>query len=175
MIGTLAEAQEIFAVVGDRWLKTRPPPPDWKKIGSGRSRTAYLSPSGIVYKICHVYDDYTMNYNELEERNFKWLRVHRKLPKGWSVPECSLHAFEATFTRWSHKAGTTVNTPGRVTVMASEYVDGEHLYDYNSPDAERMCEVFALIGLTDDYGGNVKKSEGICYIIDAGEELLGEK
>ena len=124
-LGSLDEAKEIFAAVGDRWKNVYQGPEGWTFAGSGRSRDVWLNPSKtVVYKICHVYSDDEPSYNELEAWNIDFIRANRRLPDGWLIPDYQLYKFNYCYTQWDKDHRKGVARVGRVVILAMEYVDG---------------------------------------------------
>lgn len=84
------------------------PPEGWSRLGSGCYRVAYLSPSGVVYKVQGRYsedDDQRWQSNISEVRNLR--RYHlKRFPKGCRLP------------RWN-----SFEFPGGKTVVAMEKFD----------------------------------------------------
>lgn len=62
LIGSLEEA-----TIAAHLNRVRPLPKGWKKVGAGSYRTAYLAPSGTLYKVPHASEGYlvTANYREV--------------------------------------------------------------------------------------------------------------
>lgn len=112
MIGTPEEARAIYAV-GDGYNPT--PPEGWQFLGSGMYRNAFLSPSGVVYKVekneCLGYGQ--DNYGEY----CNWLTAStRKFPEDVRLPAMTFYSIsesEDSFGRTVHGG-----------VIAMEYVDG---------------------------------------------------
>lgn len=174
MIGTLEEAQEIFDAVGDRWnldYRAENCPEGWTFLGSGGTRSVYLSPSGVAYKVCHNYEDEeTPNYNEVEHYNFEVIRKHHTLPGKWRVPMSHIHQFNGRYKRYNAKTFKAEPVITRIAVLACEYVKGE---TFTWDDPEDMCVVFAHVGLFDTVRSNAMKGDdGYRYIVDAAEEFL---
>jgi hypothetical protein len=127
-VGTVAEARvarDIYAAnkvrrdeVSKAWDKkhrewakggykgTCPPYPEvedivpegWEKLGSGSYRAAYLSPSGVVYKVNHRLRDSKAQEgsNYAEMMNIIKLRKGRRIPDGWAVPDATLYRVPLT-------------------------------------------------------------------------------
>lgn len=172
MIGTVEEAQEIFDAVG------RPvaglPPAGWREIGAGGTRHCYLSPSGVVYKICYNNGDERPGYNEREHDNLEKIRNGGKLPKGWRVPKSHLHSFRSNIERWNVRLQKEEVVPAQVSVIAMEYISGKRLGsmcdNISGNDWWDMEEAFKAVGLHDTGGANaIKAEDGTRYIIDAAE------
>lgn len=174
MIGTLAEAQEIFEAVGDRWKIDYDPydvPEGWKYLGMGGTRSVYLSPSGVAYKVCHEYSDDEPNANEVEHYNFDVIRKYHSLPGKWRVPVSHIHQFEGQYKRYNYKTFKAEPVVARITILACEYVKGQ-TFTWDD-DAEDMHVVFARVGLFDTVRSNAMKSDnGDRYIVDAAEAYL---
>lgn len=178
MIGTIEEAQAIYQVVSARhWdFDNCPSLPDgWDHLGTGGTRQAYLSPSGVVYKICHDYDPDEPSHNDREAENFKAIKHSGRLPKGWKVPESHLHAFETNLKRFDYKSKQPYEDRARVSVLACDYVAGMQMSAWDEvpeDDWNAMQQAFAQVGLRDTDGANAVKSHDGYYIIDAGEDML---
>lgn len=180
MIGTLAEAQKIYRAVGDH-LRGGIPPRGWREIGAGGTRHCYLSPSGVVYKLCYVYEDDDPTVNDREQVNFDKIRNCGKLPNNWRVPKSHLHAFRTNISRFNRRLQKEVVVPGRVAVLACEYIPGKRLgsmcKDVSGDEWWDMETAFRAVGLSDTGGANaIRATDGTHYIIDAGEEgvLIGK-
>lgn len=171
-LGTEEEAREIFEALGDRFL-TAPDtdtPAGWKHLGSGGTRMAFLSPSGVVYKLEFDADDYD---NVLEHNNFR--KIKGKLPKGWRVPKSHLHVFLANMTKWDYNTRNKVTKTCYVSVLACEYIEGQLVGGWRNRATDTDKEVFQSVGLYDWHGANaVRTTNGTTYIIDAGEILRSE-
>lgn len=177
MIGTLEEAQAIFDAVGDRWapdFDERNCPEGWKYLGCGGTRNVYLSPSGVVYKVCHHYYKDEPSVNDVEHANFEVIRTTRKLPRKWRVPKSHLHAFQAQYRKYNYALKETKEIHGRVAILACEYVDGETVGWNGTPQRKRAMDyAFKKIGLFDNARGNAMfGNDGYRYIVDAGEAPL---
>lgn len=173
MIGSLAEAQEIFDAVGDRWNIDYDPsacPEGWTFLGSGGTRSVYLSPSGVAYKVCHTYeDDDEPSYNDVEHYNFEIIRKYGKLPNRWRVPQSHIHCFNGRYKRYNHKTFKAELGTAKITILACEYIKGVSFHD----DPEDMDAVFDSVGLFDTVRSNaVKGDNGYRYIVDAAEWRL---
>lgn len=167
MIGSLAEAKQIFNAAGDRWKENVVLPYGWEECGDGSTRVAFLSPSGIVYKICKSYDVNYPSENVHEEKNFRAIKEKGLLPLGWYIPEVTLYRFKALYTQWDRFESEPREKWGQVDVLACEYIPGpEETLDQDTADV-----VFSHIGLSDPTTFNVKVHGETqdYYIIDAGE------
>lgn len=176
MIGTLEEARALFDAVGDRWNDGYPPP-GWKHLGSGGTRAAYLSPSGVVFKVCHEYEDDEKSHNEREHENFKKIVRCGKLPGNWRVPRSYLHHFQTEVQRWNYSTKAKEVQPTRVVILACDYIAGQEIggwaEGWDECDMEEMERAFLAVGLHDVGGGNaVRCADGTHYIIDAAEDAL---
>lgn len=93
MIGNIEEATLILRHVrsyqeGQGWLYCTPGAPEgWEVLGSGCYRIAYLSPSGVVYKV-QLHRD-SLQSNEGEFRNIRE-QFFRKMPIGCRLPRVGL-------------------------------------------------------------------------------------
>lgn len=170
MIGTMEEAQEIFKAPENRL------PSGWDRIGTGGTRQVYRAPSGVVYKVCWDYEDDEPTHNDREHHNFNRIRRSGRLPQGWKVPDSHLHIFQTNLKRYDYKTKKPYEAPGRVSVLACEYVAGRLLSawddDITEQELNMLRESFAQVGLHDIDGGNAVQVEDTYYIIDAGEDML---
>lgn len=165
-VGSMAEATQIFEGTGDRW-EHNVLPNGWAEIGDGSTRTAFLSPSGVVYKVCKTYYVDEPSDNAHEYANFKEMNERGLLPKGWMTPLASLYTFQAYYTQWTGQEPE--KKWGTVDVLACEYIPGpECLLSDDEVDV-----VFMKVGLHDPTTLNAKIHEytGEFYIIDAGERV----
>lgn len=173
-LGSLEEAQEIFDAVGDHFKpgwSERDVPEGWVWLGSGGSRNAYLSPSGVVYKIQHDSSEAETPWNRMEIGQFARIRKERSLPPSWRVPKTHLYSFRTTYTRYNRKLRKEVVEPGTVHIVAMEYVAGQAVgCGASTEDRKFMAAGFDAAGLFDSGGANaIKALDGSWYIIDAGE------
>lgn len=139
------------------------PEKGWRRIGAGSTRTAYLSPARVVYK---VGDDYI---NQIEAKRARLARSSKKLADlGVKVPRTRLH-----------------HVQGR-SVMAMEYVPSAKVadcsslstYSYNcdcKPGKKRLCWSVLYgrlgdLGFYDMWEANVRLTpDNEIYLIDLGE------
>lgn len=174
MIGSEAEAREIFEAVGDRWNIDYDPqacPEGWTFLGSGGTRSVYLSPSGVAYKVCHTYEDEEPNYNDIEHYNFELIRKHVKLPELWRVPDSHKHCFNGRYKRYNYKTFAPEQTVAKITILACEHVKGSPFSWEDSVDD--MHKAFDAAGLFDTTRSNAMKGDnGYRYIVDAAETFL---
>lgn len=167
MIGTLEEASAIYYAISSHsgrseWVYSKCSaelPEGWTFLGAGRDRTAFLSPSGVVYKVCHYYYN-SETSNDIEHSNFQTIEKSGKLPVPWKVPKSHLHCFN----RYHGLLGKRTE---RIVVMACDYVKGER---WSSTYYTPMYEAFSSVGLSDTFEGNaISGEDGFNYIIDAAE------
>lgn len=138
-------------------------PDGWARLGSGISRTVYLSPDGVAYKVGDAYA------NEADHMLSEVFR-RKPIPKGWDIPVA--HYFEEL----------TVNDT-ELTVLAMEYVKGFHrppcddvyykgCQHTDCVDVDRQIAHKAF-SLSDFHEGNyvIRDSDGAKVIIDFGEGL----
>lgn len=133
----------------------------WTILGSGCSRTAYLSPEGVVYKVGQP----GSNINEV-----KRIQTFRKRkPVGpIKFPEASLWNVAVPHPNYD---GT------HQPVVAMEHIKSDpeaHAYWAKGPYAERLYPIYEQIAekfnLTDMFLGNIiVAGMDAIYIIDAGE------
>src|SRR5512139_3469767 len=89
MIGNIEEARFIreWCYENDHWES----PKGWRRLGSGCYRTAYLSPSGVVYKVERCSNSYQTNEGEAGAlRRY----MFRKFPQGCRLPRYQLFTFD---------------------------------------------------------------------------------
>lgn len=95
MIGNEAEAKFIrdwYASKGQWSQRDDTPPVGWERLGSGCYRAAFLSPTGVVYKVQHNYDHSSQsNAGEAETLRRYWLT---RMPKGCRLPRWSLYELD---------------------------------------------------------------------------------
>lgn len=154
MIGTAAEAQQIaFMALEDPW-KVQDGllalPEGWSFLGSGCSRVAYRSPSGVAYKVPRG-----RGYNSAQD--CEWLTyLHlslQPLPEGWDLPKTGrFHAFVG-----NHE----------ITVIAMELFEGdESMPDFSKINTNIAHEHF---GIFDPHSGNLRhRADGTIVPIDLG-------
>lgn len=138
-----------------------PLPKGWRKLGAGAYRTSYLSPDGVVYKVCHPEEG--DEWNSYEFRNFIRIRKDKtRLPKGWRVAPAKLYSFN--------------HDESEAHVVAMEYVEGEHMKISEDDDWEEKLDgsgatrAFRACNIWDVHEGNfVITRDGKKVIIDLGE------
>lgn len=175
--GDYWEAKELYDAVGMGYKNSGDGTPEgWKYLGSGGSRAAYLSPTGICYKVCHEYPPEDESLNDVEHKNFERIAREGKLPPKWRVPKSHLHVFEGTVRRWDYHMRERKTKPVRIAILACEYVPGEVL-SYTADRETRVAveKAFFAVGLSDTGGANaVRQGDGTHYIIDAAEWMAPE-
>lgn len=175
MIGSMEEAKEIWDYYTnqqytDDFDETRSPD-GWSYVGDGSSRIAYLSPSGVVYKVQRFADD---EFNADEHVNFAYIRQSGKLPDGWRIPDSSLYQFTAIVMTMDYQRREPVPSLGDVKVIALEFIEGVPIGYQDYAIRREMLEGMEKVGLIDGARGNtLLTSEGFC-IVDAGECPLAE-
>ena len=87
MIGNLEEAQFIYNWYRNIKASYYDRPDGWQYLGSGCYRTAYLSPSGVVYKVEQSEGSWQSNRGEYE--TWKRLYLNCKMPKHSRLPKLS--------------------------------------------------------------------------------------
>lgn len=112
--------------------------PGWKYLGAGVDRTAWLSPSGVVYKVTH----YSVIKANAQEWQAAAYFLANPLPVGFGVPQMSKYDVEG------------------FEVLAAEFIDG--------PEAWGDEFAAAYFGTTDTHSGNMRRRGGILYCIDLG-------
>jgi hypothetical protein len=151
----MEEAKLIYQYKYDR---RRGAPKGWKKLGSGAYRTAYLSPTGIVYKIAFDYYEEGSRYTNNNDEEFNnYLDIARKNLsfRGWRIPK--LYAYT-----WIDDLSNL-----KITVNAMEYVEGEHEKKKGDEAYDEFEHVFGRFGLYDCQPANwVLSPSGHRYIVD---------
>lgn len=141
-VGSAKNAQYITEYADSTSYYSEDAPDDWKYLGAGWSRTAYLGPDEAVYKVGLGY------VNKQERHNVSVLRKieHPKI----KVPAC---------TSW------TVHSrhDKRNIVNAMEYVNGKR----GLPNG--FDDVSSVFGIQDCFSANFIIKGDTCYIIDLGE------
>ena len=87
MIGNLEEAQFIYNWYRNERADYYDRPDGWEYLGSGCYRTAYLSPSGVVYKVEQSENSWQSNKGEYE--TWKRLYLNCKMPEHSRLPKLS--------------------------------------------------------------------------------------
>lgn len=173
-VGTLDEAMELWeAVRGRSFGGNCNPPEGWEYVGSGGTRAVYRSPTGVCYKICHEYEETDTSHNDVEHVNFRRIEREGKLPPNWRVPRSRLHVFAANMHRWDYHLKREIQRPGRVAVIACDFISGTELgWRMPEEDREEMYSAFDAVGLHDTGGANaVMREDGTYFIIDAAERM----
>jgi len=156
MIGSLEDARLIYS---RRKSGRGAMPKGWKKVGEGVYRTAYLSPDGVVYKICN---DKDQSNNDREYQTYLNIRKSKTKYKGWKVNPVHSYNF-----MYGHD---------KVVVNASPFVEGKHeLVDWGSTDydkisreEEKINQAFQAFGILDGHDKNYIVSKRGRVIIDLG-------
>lgn len=134
----------------------------WQVLGTGCSRTAYLSPKGVVYKVNRDLSDgeYKSNSNYAEMHNIVRIKGG-VLPKGWAVPDATLYH---------------IPTPATVpSYRRNDYVIAMPLVDTSKPLAS--CYGYDC----DSNGcnsaeGNLRAGGGCTEsILDSGARVFGDR
>lgn len=155
-VGSTQEARLIFRRRYDAL------PKGWKRLGNGAYRTAYLSPSNVVYKICHENcDDHSWNVNEYKAYQ-RYRTSKAQLPQDWEVAETNMLTFR--------------DDSGDVHIIAMEYIEGEHPEIDSNVDYDEFFDntdastAFRMLNLWDVHEGNfIVTPAGKKVIIDLGE------
>lgn len=151
MIGNLLDAQTIYR---RRRNGNGPLPKGWKKIGEGSFRQAYLSPDGVVYKVCKEYysnssQDAKTNDNDLEFLQYSRIKKQRIKYKGWKINPVESFYFKDGFLD--------------VTINVSPFVKGRHeVFADLDPDLDEMPfdRAFSHFGLDDAHDENYVLADG---------------
>lgn len=164
-IGNATDAQFIFNAM---CRGGRRAPKGWKHVGSGGTRSCFLSPDGVVYKIEGLHS----NSNEREVKAAVRYRKNKQLAEqdvfipettGWNVKDGSLTATVVAM-EYIDDGGVTVQ-------CNAEYGDDCNCRKWGTP---RVCYGWLLnyisdVGLEDMFWGNVKAGkDGKFYVIDLG-------
>lgn len=140
--GSLDEAETAYLMNAyDRVLD------GWEYLGSGIHRSAYLSPSKVVYKVAH--DGYRSRQAQYAEALAVEVLSKEVPPAGFGVP----------------KADIVEVIPG-LPVIAMEYIDGDGAY-LDGPQYTEACRFYRN---SDIHAGNmmVRPSDGTIFMIDLG-------
>lgn len=124
-------------------------PPGWTFLGHGAWRNAFLSPTGVVYKL-QIGDQDTANYEEYQN----YLEIIKTPIPGWYVPEVDLYSV------------------GPIDIIAMEYIEGEPDDDVEAEDyyfPEEWFEATNSWGIEDVSPFNIIiMSDGKRALIDMG-------
>lgn len=125
---------------GDRWTYDGPHAPEgWEKLGSGCSRAAFLSPSGVVYKVQHNYDGYIGQSNSGEASTLRRYFL-KKMPRGCRLPRYTYYDLD----------GRSVMAMERFSKLLSNYSryggDGERYWNALSRLQDAMLDLYDLHG-----------------------------
>lgn len=176
-VGSLDEAMELWEYYQDRTKGNGDgTPPNWEYLGSGGTRVAYKSPTGVCYKVCYEYDEDDQTYNEVEHKNMQRIRREGKLPNGWKPLRTYLHVFESHQRKWDYHMRTQKTNTLRVVILACDYIEGQAICWLSAPaEMNEMHRAFAACGLTDTGGANaIRANDGTYYVIDAAEFMAPE-
>lgn len=149
MLGNAQEAELIHQWwhSPDRGERDKPPA-GWTYLGSGCYRSAYLAPSGVVYKVQKYLDDSAWQSNYKEWLTWKRLYFSCKMPKYSRLPR--LNYFP-------------VSQAGKLGVIAIEKLDGAYshygTFKRDDGELEHWSNVRLAIGeateVGDLYGDNL--------------------
>lgn len=160
MVGNMQDAQKIYkrrrsykGIDVDGHVGGGPLPAGWKKIGEGSFRSCYLSPDGVVYKVCYDYFTIDNGPNENDNEYLNWYRIksQKKRVPGWKIPDVSIYSW---FEGNKH-----------ISVVAMEYVQGTHeIFD----DDEECAGDWGMseFGIEDRHEGNYIVSGKTRYLVD---------
>jgi hypothetical protein len=139
MIGNAQDASIALTQRSNR------PKDGWKLLGEGCSRSAFLSPAGIVYKICHYSDDVA---NHAEIKNYKMLK------------SCTL--------KYCRIAETTMYEVDARAVIAMEYIHINDIYSCSEEDLFSIKhELYVIAKIYDIHEENVGiDSDGTFVVFD---------
>lgn len=133
-------------------------PAGWQRLGAGCSRTAFLSPDGVVYKVQQGYGHGWGQSNEQEWRNYNRFRLSHRLPQG------------ARFPRWSF-----YRLDGRGVIASERFIrllnDFSQYSDEGSTLWSLRGKVADQLNLWDMHGANLGVDEETMELvpIDLGE------
>jgi predicted unusual protein kinase regulating ubiquinone biosynthesis (AarF/ABC1/UbiB family) len=165
-LGSRANAKIALDIVENDYRA----PEGWKHIGSGSTRSCWLAPDGVVYKVAHSTYEYDWDNSESEVKAARrWRRSKTLARQDIYVPKCRM---------WR---------VGKNRVVAMEYIDGEYTECkpwYNGGKCScrkfgtpRICfevmhEMLHDLGLHDMFYANVlwNKKNNTMWIIDLGGE-----
>jgi hypothetical protein len=170
LIGNRVDAQLIYDYHHDLIVKR---PVGWKEIGNGSTRTAYLSPEKVVYKVGESEN------NIMETHVARSLRTNKSLAKH--------NVFVPKSRNWQVKRADPAW--GREYVCSMEYIKTRAITDCGSiygsyrdcdckPNRNRPCysEVYKFLTekmqLQDMWDGNLHYSNKKFYLIDLGAGRL---
>lgn len=148
-IGTRRDAALAAAITYDQYNKTHVNLPEgWSVVGTGCSRVAFLSTSGVLYKI--GYSKWEDDQAGMETRN---QRTHAKmLPQGWRFPT------------------TSVFTVNDRKVIAMQFISGGPVDWIEQRNLRaQMTQRYGSRWKIEDIGHDNCKvgADGINYIVDA--------
>jgi len=130
-------------------------------VGGGTFRQAYLSPTGVVYKVCRTGSLFNTpnEHNESEYEAYLRIRKAKLKYKGWRINPIHSHTF--------------MDGNERVVVNASKYVEGtiEKLPDGLTEYYDRLSVIdtaFSAFGLSDGHEENYLRTRRGRVIIDMG-------
>lgn len=132
-------------------------PIGWQRLGAGCSRTAFLSPDGVVYKVQCRYSG-SFQTNEREWRNYNRFRLSHRLPQGARFPRWSFYRLDGRGVIASEKFVRLLND-------FSQYSgEGSTLWSLRGKVADRL-------NLWDMHGANLAVDEETMELvpIDLGE------
>lgn len=152
MIGTQAEAEVVAGLSYDSET-----PSGWEFAGSGCSRRAYLSPSGVIYKVQTGYDD----ANDNEYVTACALIASGAIPEGWDVPRIGRYRVEKNGKTEVILAMENLG-PNEVSVWTVEVPVPKGYVSHNDV-------VNKVFGVFDSHGGNIRqRADGTLVCIDMG-------
>lgn len=140
--GSLDEAETAYLMNAyDRVLD------GWEYLGAGVHRSAYLSPSRVVYKVAH--DGYSARQAQFAEMLAVRVLSTVPSPAGFGVPRADL-----------------VEVVPGIPVIAMEFIDGEGCY----LDGDRQTTARSFYRNNDIHAGNIieRRSDGTIFMIDLG-------
>ncbi len=163
MLGKAAEAKVALAIMAVATEGMEYPPstviheatrayPGWRYLGSGISRYAFLSPSGVVYKVAKA--DFYTSHNENEHKAATGVRKLLKL----NVPSAK-------------RMRDYIAVP-ETRIFASGVLAMEYLGDEEQHDGGPAIKCFKHLGIgLDTHPGNLRRTpDGKVAMIDLGHE-----
>ncbi len=160
---TARRALDIFtaAKLDDSWPE-KTPPDGWTRIGAGCSRTAYLAPDGVIYKVGRPED----NSNEAMAYAILGMLEHLM----FAVPKVQEYEFAPSELGSRFDGYPYTLNCSNYSVVAAEFVKGDYSSDLD--EMENYCEACncGCSYVTGTYDETAKCSCGDCT---CGEGLAG--
>lgn len=71
-----------------------PTPEGWRYLNKGAYRSAWLSPTGVVYKVEHKYDSYNSQSNYGEYQNVLRILTQTRIPEKLRIPRFTYYTLD---------------------------------------------------------------------------------